>query len=72
MAQARLAGLQDDLGMSDEMWGLGISAFYIGLSWAPLWSDIADPNLLQAILSRNSLPLYTSLAEGRRSRCLSM
>jgi hypothetical protein len=32
VAQARLAGLQDDLGMSDEMWGLGISAFYIGMS----------------------------------------
>lgn len=30
VANARLAGLQDDLGMSDEMWSLGISMFYIG------------------------------------------
>jgi hypothetical protein len=33
VAQARLAGLQDDLGMSDEMWSLGISAFYIGMPY---------------------------------------
>jgi hypothetical protein len=35
VAQARLAGLQDDLGMSDKIWGLGISAFYIGMSMRP-------------------------------------
>ncbi|CZT14629.1 related to TNA1-High affinity nicotinic acid plasma membrane permease [Ramularia collo-cygni] len=30
VANARLAGLQDDLGMDDKIWSLGISAFYIG------------------------------------------
>jgi len=30
VGNARLAGMQDDLGMSDTMYSLGISAFYIG------------------------------------------
>jgi hypothetical protein len=30
VGQARLAGMQKDLGMSDKMWSLGISAYYIG------------------------------------------
>jgi hypothetical protein len=74
VAQARLAGLQDDLGMSDEMWGLGISAFYIGVSCLLpfLWSDIVVLTLLKATSSRNSPPPCTLLAEGLRSRCLSM
>jgi hypothetical protein len=32
VGNARLAGMQDDLGMSDTMYSLGISAFYIGRS----------------------------------------
>ena len=30
VANARLAGMQDDLGMSDTMWSAGISLFYVG------------------------------------------
>ena len=30
VGNARLAGIQDDLGMSDTMYSFGISAFYIG------------------------------------------
>jgi len=30
VGNARLAGMQDDLRMSDTMYSLGISAFYIG------------------------------------------
>jgi len=30
VGNARLAGMQDDLGMSDTMYSFGISAFYIG------------------------------------------
>jgi MFS family permease len=30
VANARIAGMQDDLGMSDTMWSAGISLFYVG------------------------------------------
>jgi MFS family permease len=30
VGQARLAGMQKDLGMTDKMWSTGISAYYIG------------------------------------------
>jgi len=30
VSNARLAGLQEDLGMSDTVWSAGISTFYVG------------------------------------------
>lgn len=30
VSNARLAGLQEDLGMSDTIWSAGISTFYVG------------------------------------------
>jgi MFS family permease len=30
VSNARLAGLQEDLGMSDTVWNAGISTFYVG------------------------------------------
>lgn len=36
VSNARLAGLQEDLGMDDTMWNLGISAFYIGYVFGQL------------------------------------
>lgn len=30
VSNARIGGMQDDLNMSDTMWNLGISTFYIG------------------------------------------
>lgn len=30
VSNARLAGLQEDLNMSDTVWNAGISAFYVG------------------------------------------
>ncbi|SPO07461.1 probable permeases of the major facilitator superfamily [Cephalotrichum gorgonifer] len=47
VSNARLAGLQTDLGMDDTMWNLGISAFYIGyvIGQLPgnLWLAKANP-----------------------------
>lgn len=62
MAQARLAGLQDDLGMSDEMWGLGISAFYIGAS--QFYSFRCYANLAKGYII-SQLPATVYLARGR-------
>ncbi|KAH6680028.1 MFS transporter [Plectosphaerella plurivora] len=49
VSNARLAGLQEDLNMSDTMWNLGISTFYIGylIGQLPgnLWLAKANPRI---------------------------
>ena len=39
MSNARLAGMQEDLGMSDVEWSAGISLFYVGY----IISQVRDP-----------------------------
>lgn len=39
MSNARLAGMQEDLGMSDVEWSAGISLFYVGY----IISQVQDP-----------------------------
>ena len=50
VSNARLAGLQDDLGMSDTIWSAGISTFYVGylVGQLPgnLWLARVRPSLL--------------------------
>jgi sugar phosphate permease len=50
VSNARLAGLQDDLGMSDTVWNAGISTFYVGylVGQLPgnLWLAKVRPSLL--------------------------
>ncbi|KAF2174006.1 hypothetical protein M409DRAFT_62190 [Zasmidium cellare ATCC 36951] len=50
VSNARIAGLQDDLNMSDAVWSTGISAFYIGylIGQLPgnLWLARVRPSLL--------------------------
>ncbi|EUC45332.1 hypothetical protein COCMIDRAFT_5436 [Bipolaris oryzae ATCC 44560] len=50
VSNARLAGLQEDLHMSDTQWNTGISTFYVGylVGQLPgnLWLAKADPRLL--------------------------
>jgi MFS family permease len=50
VSNARIAGLQKDLNMSDTVWNTGISAFYIGylVGQLPgnLWLAKADPRWL--------------------------
>lgn len=40
VSNARLAGMQDDLGMSDTQWSLGISMFYVGYIISQLPANI--------------------------------
>lgn len=50
MSNARLAGLQEDLNMTDTIWNTGISTFYVGylVGQLPgnLWLAKADPRWL--------------------------
>ncbi|KAJ9668716.1 hypothetical protein H2201_000960 [Coniosporium apollinis] len=50
VSNARLAGLQDDLHMSDTVWNAGISTFYVGylLGQVPgnLWLAKANPSIV--------------------------
>lgn len=50
VSNARLAGLQEDLNMSDTVWNTGISTFYVGylVGQLPgnLWLAKADPRWL--------------------------
>lgn len=55
VSNARLAGLQEDLHMSDTIWNAGISTFYVGylIGQLPgnLWLAKANPSkLLPAIM----------------------
>lgn len=47
VSNARLAGMQEDLHMSDTIWNLGISTFYIGYLFGQLpgnlWLAKASP-----------------------------
>jgi MFS family permease len=60
VGQARLAGMQKDLGMSDKTWSLGISAYYIGyiLSQLPATVWIAKG------LPRYQIPCYVIIWSG--------
>ena len=50
ISNARIAGLQDDLGMSDTMWSTAISLFYVGylIGQLPgnLWLAKVRPSIL--------------------------
>ncbi|KAI5272091.1 NAD(P)-binding protein [Aureobasidium subglaciale] len=46
VSNARLAGLQSDLGMSDTIWSAGISTFYVGYLIGNLWLARVRPSLL--------------------------
>jgi sugar phosphate permease len=50
VSNARLAGLQDDLGMTDTQWAAGISTFYVGYLFGQLpgnlWLARARPSIL--------------------------
>ena len=50
MSNARLAGMQEDLGMSDVEWSAGISLFYVGYI-------ISQVRYLELNISRRSLGL---------------
>lgn len=54
VSNARLAGLQDDLHMSDTVWNAGISTFYVGylVGQLPgnLWLAKANPSKFLPII----------------------
>ncbi|KAK5065327.1 hypothetical protein LTR84_001165 [Exophiala bonariae] len=54
VANARLAGMQDDLHMSDTMWSAGISLFYVGY----IISQLPATVYLAKGLPRNQMPCY--------------
>ena len=56
VANARLAGMQDDLGMSDTMWSAGISLFYVGY----IISQLPATVYLAKGLPRYQMPLYVA------------
>jgi MFS family permease len=56
VANARLAGMQDDLGMSDTMWSAGISLFYVGY----IISQLPATVFLARGLPRIHMPCYVA------------
>jgi sugar phosphate permease len=56
VANARLAGMQDDLGMSDTMWSAGISLFYVGY----IISQLPATVYLAKGLPRYQMPFYVA------------
>ncbi|EXL64844.1 hypothetical protein FOPG_18913 [Fusarium oxysporum f. sp. conglutinans race 2 54008] len=56
VANARLAGMQDDLHMSDTMWSAGISLFYVGY----IITQLPDTVYLAKGLPRWQMPAYVT------------